>query len=71
MSGLASKAWSALRPTYSVATALNRQLCTTAAVERRHKDFIGNRQAKLTLQVIKMFCKLFSVSREFHTCLPA
>ena len=50
MSGLASKAWSALRPTYSVATALNRQLCTTAAVERRHKDFIGNRQAKLTLQ---------------------
>ena len=67
MSGLASKAWSALRPTYSVATALNRQLCTTAAVERRHKDFIGNRQAKLTLQVIKMFCKLFSVSREFHT----
>ena len=44
MSGMASKLWAAVKPTCSVAAAVNRQLCTTATVERRHKDFVGNRQ---------------------------
>jgi len=43
MSGMASKLWAAVKPTCSVAAAVNRKLCTTATVERRHKDFLGNR----------------------------
>ena len=64
MSALASKAWSAVRPTYSVAAALHRQLCTTAAVERRHKDFIGNRQAicPFMCRLSRRLCELFSES---------